>query len=161
VSWRLTAGSLRTLRASLDYRLSRPGESVRVLQDLSRLRRWALRLSLWWRLSLLLLGVGLVRLGSLLSLQDSGLLGRLGANGLVWELGTNLLLLSWWSLLGLRHLVLLLLRALQDLGRKLAWHATLVTRHTTRHSLEWWLAMRELLLLLVVLRGRVTWEARG
>jgi hypothetical protein len=63
VTCRKTASGLRALRSVWNHRLALTGQTVRVLQDLSRLCRWALSLSLClgWRLALLL-GAGLVGL---------------------------------------------------------------------------------------------------
>jgi len=78
-----------------------------------------------------------------LSLENGGLLGRLGLDGLVWQFGTELLLMSR------RHALLLLLGPLQDLGRNVA-----------RHTGILWLALGELALLLVLLL-RVAGEGLG
>ena len=84
----LAATSLRTLGTALNHGLTLTRKTVRVLQNVSRLCRRALDLSLRWTLSLLLDGM-LVRLGSL-SLKDRGLLGWLRPDGLIWELSSNL-----------------------------------------------------------------------
>ena len=78
-----------------------------------------------------------------LSLENGGLLGRLGLDGLVWQFGTELLLMSRW------HTLLLLLGSLQNLGRNVA-----------RHTGIMWLGLGELTLLLVLLL-RVAGESLG
>lgn len=94
--------------------LTMSGQTVRVLEYLSRLGRWPLCLG--WRLgmSLLLGGLGLLSL----SLQYSGCLRRLGLNRLRWKLSMHLLLpRDGWDMMEM------LLRALQDLRGELSGHA--------------------------------------
>ena len=83
-------------------------------------------------LDVVLLDTRLVCMGSL-SLENGGLLRRLGQDGLVWQLGTKLLLVSLWH-------ALLLLGSLQDLRC-----------HVARHAGILGLTLRELRLLLVLL----------
>jgi hypothetical protein len=128
----------------LNHRLALTGQTVRVLQDLSRLGRRTLSLCLRWRLALLL-RAGFVGLRPL-SLQDGGLLGRLRPDGLIRELCTSLLLL-------LSDRLLLLLRPLQNLRRKLSWHTS------SRHTGILRLLLREMLLRVLLLL-RISWEAR-
>jgi hypothetical protein len=144
VSCRKTTGGLRTLWSIRNHGLALTRQAVRVLQDLSRLGRWAL--SLRCRLALLL-STRLVRLRPL-SLQNGGLLGRLRSNRLIGELSSDLLL---WLSRGhlLKGLLLLLLRPLQNLGRKLSRHTGVLGLTMGKVLLLLW----ELLLL------RISWKA--
>jgi hypothetical protein len=84
-------------------------------------------------LDVVLLGARLICMGSL-SLENGRLLRRLGQDGLVWQLGTKLLLVSLWH-------ALLLLGSLQDLRCHVARHARILGLTT----------LRKLRLLLVLL----------
>lgn len=99
-------------------RLPVAGQAIRILEDVSGLRRRSLGLALGLSRSLLL---SRRFIGLSLSLQNCGLLRRLSMNGLSRQLSMNLLL-SWtrWARVMLRVLGLML-GPLQNLWGVLAW----------------------------------------
>jgi hypothetical protein len=129
------------LLARLGHRLTLTSKTVRVLEDLARLRWGTLRLVLGrsyltWLLSALLIGL------RFLSLQDGWLLRCLWVDRLRRKLSAHLLLpllsLMMLMLVLVLVLVLVLLRPLQNLRR-------IVAGRTTMHTRKRRLSMRELL----------------
>jgi hypothetical protein len=150
LSWSTSGHLPWTWLTWLGHWLTLTGQAVGVLKNLSRLSRR--------RCTPLLLR----RLLWLLALQNGGLLRRWRLRRLTGKFGVELLLLLRRALplleLLLRWLlVLLLLRALQDLRRMLAreagWHTRWHTLHPLHagHTGEGRLALIELLLVLLVL----------